>query len=103
VDSRNEGAFLATSGTEALQLVDKNWYALAATMTYDGGSNFTVMTSLSDLGANGTATPALLGSYTVKRTGLTGLVNVPLFARFQGRNTNGSGGVRAFDNFYVRK
>jgi len=103
VDSRNDGTSLSTGGTQPLPLVNNNWYALNATITYDGASNFTVVTSLSDIGATGTATPALLGSYTVTRTGLTGLVNVPLFAGFQGRNTNGSGGVRVFDNFYAGK
>ena len=103
VDSRNEGTSLSTVGTKALPLLNNNWYALDATITYDGASSFTIVTILSDLGAIGTAPPALLGSYRVTRTGLTGLVNVPLFAGFQGRNTNGSGGVRVFDNFYVRK
>lgn len=103
IDSRNIGNSLFTVNTEALPLVDKNWYALDATITYDGGSNFTIVTSLSDLGATGTAPPARLGSYTATRTDLPNLVNVPLFAGFQGRNTNGSGGVRVFDNFYAEK
>ncbi|HEX8551943.1 MAG TPA: putative Ig domain-containing protein [Abditibacteriaceae bacterium] len=103
VYSRSGGASSSTSDTKAIPLIDKNWYALDATITYDGQSNFTVVTSLSDLGATGTTKPVLLGSYTGKRTGLTGLVNVPLYAGFQGRNTNSSGGVRAFDDFSARK
>jgi hypothetical protein len=101
IDSRNTGDSLFTRSTEALPLVNKNWYALDATITYDGDSSFTIVTSVSDLGATGTAPPARLGSYTVKRTDLPNLVNVSLFAGFQGRNTNGSGGVRVFDNFFA--
>ena len=103
VSSRRGGVSSSTSSTEAIPLIDKNWYALYATITYDGASDFTIVTNLSELGTTGTAKPVLLGSYTVKRTGLTGLVNVPLFASFQGRNTDNSGGVRAFDDFYVQK
>jgi hypothetical protein len=103
VTSRSGGPSSSTSSTEAFSLVDKNWYALNAFITYDGASDFTTVTSISDLGPDGLAKPARLGSYTVKRTGLTGLVNVPLFAGFQGRNTDNSGGVRAFDDFYVQK
>jgi photosystem II stability/assembly factor-like uncharacterized protein len=103
VSSRSGGPSASTNSTEPIPLVNNNWYALEATITYNGASNFTIVTSLADLGANGTAPPTRVGSYSVTRTDLTGLVNVPLYAGFQGRNTNNSGGVRAFDNFYVGK
>jgi hypothetical protein len=46
-----------TTDTNALTLVDNEWYALDAIITYNGANAFTVTTSIYSLGANGTAPP----------------------------------------------
>ena len=102
-NSRNNasGTTVATTDTAALTLVDNDWYALDATVTYNGSNNFTVVMNLYGLGASGTATPVLLDTYTISHTALDSLVNTPLYAGFQGRSAGGVGGVRAFDDFYA--
>jgi hypothetical protein len=101
-EARNSSTTTSTNDTTALTLVDLNWYAIDATITYNGSNNFMVVSKLYDLGPLGVSAPELLDSYSVARTGLTGMVNQPLYAGFQGLSTSGSGGIRAFDNFYAR-
>jgi len=99
-DSRNNtpGAS-TTTGTDALTLADNNWYRLDATFTYTGGDSFSITTQVYDLGSAGTSTATLIDAFTVTRSGLTSLVNVPVYVGLQGRSAAGAGGVRTFDNF----
>ncbi len=97
----NTPGTVTTTDTNALTLVENDWYALDATITYNGANAFTVTCSLYSLGASGTANPVLLDTYTVVHTGLDSLVGIPLYAGFQGRSASGTGGVRAFDDFYA--
>jgi hypothetical protein len=97
----NSGSAVSTNDTDAIAMLDEHWYALRATITYDGANRFTIATNLYHLGRSGTEAPKLLDEYRVTRTDLTSLVDVPLFAGFRGMNTSGFGGVRAFDNFHV--
>ena len=90
-----------TTDTNVLTLEDNEWYALDATIIYNGANAFTVTSRIYGLGTAGTDTPSLLGTYSVTRTDLDSLVGIPLFAGFQGRSAGGFGGVRAFDDFYV--
>ncbi|HEX8312010.1 MAG TPA: putative Ig domain-containing protein, partial [Chthoniobacteraceae bacterium] len=91
-----------TTDSDALTLTDSHWYALDATITYDGGNAFTVSGRLYNLGPDGTSAPVLVDSYTAPRSGLSSLVGVPLYAGFQGLSSGGFGGVRALDNFKAR-
>jgi hypothetical protein len=103
VESRNNVPGTVNTGdTDILSLVDNDWYAMDSTITYNGGSAFTVAVRLYRLGSSGTSAPVLMDSYTATRSGLDSLVNVPLYAGFQGASTAGFGGVRAFDNFFAQ-
>jgi hypothetical protein len=102
VDSRSAASAVATKDTDSLVLVNKHWYALETTITYDGSDNFTIVSNLYRLGERGTDKPELVDSYTTTRSGLGSMVNVPLFAGFSGRCATGFGGVEAFDNFFAK-
>ena len=91
-----------TPDTDAITVLDKHWYALESTFTYDGGNSFTVVSNLYHLGEKGTDKPELLDTYKVTRPDLGGLVNVPLHAGFEGRSAGNGGGVAAFDNFFAK-
>jgi hypothetical protein len=97
----NSGSAVSTNDTDAIAMLDGHWYAQRSTITYEGANRFSIAANLYYLGRHGTEAPKLLDEYRVTRTDLGGLVDVPLFAGFRGMNTNGFGGVRAFDNFDV--
>lgn len=99
-DSRNNApGTAATTDTTVLTLVENEWYQLQTTITFNGGDSFTLVTSLQSLGAAGTSNPVPLDTYTITRTGLSSLVNVPVYVGFQAKSAAGTGGVRAVDNF----
>jgi hypothetical protein len=77
------------------------WFFMTLSLTYNGGSDFSISTSLfnsSNTGVVGTN----LESYSTTRTGLTSLVNTDIYAGFQLASTSGTP-VRAGagDNFEV--
>lgn len=79
----------------------RRWFYQTLTLTYDGGNNFTIATSLFESASNGTV-GTLLDTYQTTRTGLTSLVGQDLYAGFQLFSAGGSS-VRGElgDNFEV--
>jgi photosystem II stability/assembly factor-like uncharacterized protein len=103
VNSRTADKPTDTADTDRLTVADKRWYALESTFTYDGSNSFTIVSNLYHLGEKGMDKPELVDTYSVTRPDLAALVNVPLYAGFEGRSAGGVGGVSAFDNFFVKR
>jgi lysophospholipase L1-like esterase len=104
ISSRNSGlGAVSSTSTTALTLTDNAWYRVNATLTYDGGTKFTIVARLFSLGAAGTSMPTLIDTYTITREGLGNFVGAPVRAGFQGNSNVAVGGVRAFDDFTVSR